>query len=89
MTCVRRRILVKITLVLTAGTTAWIGAAMTSDGGTSPRYVPCITRGLTLGKHPGECLVGAGAVSTTTDSWIAGTTTPRPTTTTTTGIAQP
>ncbi|MGD0084860.1 MAG: hypothetical protein ABSD78_16945 [Acidimicrobiales bacterium] len=86
----RRGILVKITLVLTVGTTAWIGAAMTSDGGTSPRYVPCITRGLTSGQHPGECLVGAGAVTTTTNPWMTGTTMPRPmTTTTTTGIAQP
>jgi hypothetical protein len=63
---------------------------MTSDGETSPGYVPCITHGLTPGKHPGECLVGAGASTTTTNSLMTGTTLPRlMATTTTTRIAQP
>lgn len=55
VTRVRRRTVIPIAMVV-AGGGAWFGMSKASDGGTSQRYVPCITLGLAPGNPPGECL---------------------------------
>jgi len=81
VTVVRSRWLVLPAIVLAVGASAWVRTSMTSDG---TRLVPCITLGLTPGQHPGECLVGAGAASTTLGPSAAASSPPTTTTATVT-----
>lgn len=61
----RRVVFVADGIMLVAGIGIGTGLALTRSSGWHPKYVPCVTHGLSPGNPPNECLVNARGSATT------------------------